>query len=38
VLVCRESKLVYRVDDGIPVMLIEEAQPLDEAKYPPATA
>jgi uncharacterized protein YbaR (Trm112 family) len=38
VLVCRESKLVYRVDDGIPVMLIEEAQPLDEATYPPASA
>lgn len=38
VLVCRESKLVYRVDDGIPVMLIEEAQPLDEATYPPVSA
>lgn len=36
VLVCRESRLVYRVDDGIPVMLIEEAEPLDESKYPPA--
>ena len=34
VLVCRESKLVYRVEDGIPIMLIEEAQPLDEALYP----
>jgi uncharacterized protein YbaR (Trm112 family) len=35
-LVCRESKLVYPVQDGIPVMLIEEAKPLDEAVYPPA--
>lgn len=35
VLVCRESRLVYKVQDGIPVMLIEEAEPLDEAKYPP---
>lgn len=35
VLICRESKLVYRVEDGIPIMLIEEAQPLDESKYPP---
>lgn len=35
VLVCRESRLVYRVEDGIPVMLIEEAEPLDEATYPP---
>ncbi|MCC6243852.1 MAG: Trm112 family protein [Gemmatimonadaceae bacterium] len=36
VLVCRESKLVYRVQDGIPVMLIDEATPLDDAKYPVA--
>lgn len=35
VLVCRESRLVYSVQDGIPVMLIDEAQPLDDAKYPP---
>ncbi|WP_373062958.1 Trm112 family protein [Gemmatimonas sp.] len=34
VLVCRESRLVYSVQDGIPVMLIDEAQPLDDAKYP----
>jgi uncharacterized protein YbaR (Trm112 family) len=34
VLLCRESKLVYRVEDGIPIMLIEEATPLDEAQYP----
>lgn len=35
VLVCRESQLVYKVQDGIPVMLIEEAEPLDVSKYPP---
>ena len=35
VLVCRESRLVYRIEDGIPVMLIEEAEPLDDAIYPP---
>ena len=35
VLVCRQSRLVYRIEDGIPVMLIEEAEPLDEAQYPP---
>jgi uncharacterized protein YbaR (Trm112 family) len=34
VLVCRTSKLVYPVQDGIPIMLIDEAQPLDEAAYP----
>lgn len=36
VLVCRGCRLVYSVQDGIPVMLIDEAQPLDDAKYPPA--
>lgn len=35
VLICRESKLVYRVEDGIPIMLIEEATPLDASLYPP---
>jgi hypothetical protein len=29
-LVCRESKLVYRVEDDIPIMLSDEAIPLDE--------
>lgn len=29
-LVCRESKLVYRIEDDIPIMLAEEAIPLDE--------
>ncbi len=36
VLICRESRLVYQVQDGIPVMLIDEAEPLDETKYPAA--
>ena len=35
VLVCRESRLVYPVLDGSPVMLIDDAQPLDDAMYPP---
>ena len=35
VLVCRESRLVYSVQDGIPVMLIDEATTLDDALYPP---
>ncbi len=34
VLVCRKCKLVYEVQDGIPVMLIDEAKPLDEQVYP----
>lgn len=34
VLVCRNDRLVYRVQDGIPVMLIEEATALDDATYP----
>ena len=37
VLICRNCRLVYEVQDGIPVMLIDEAAPLDDAKYPPAT-
>jgi uncharacterized protein len=34
VLLCRQSRLVYRVEEGIPIMLIEEASPLDESLYP----
>jgi len=30
-LICRESKLVYKIEDGIPVMLEEDAR-----KLPPA--
>lgn len=35
VLVCRESRLVYEVRDGIPIMLIDEARALDDAEFPP---
>jgi uncharacterized protein len=34
-LVCRTCALLYRVDDGIPVMLRDEAVALDAAAYPP---
>jgi uncharacterized protein len=30
-LFCPASRLRYRVDDGIPVMLVEEAERLDES-------
>ena len=30
-LFCPDSKLKYRIDDGIPVMLISEAERLDDA-------
>ena len=30
-LFCPQSKLKYRVDDGIPVLLIDEAESLDDA-------
>jgi uncharacterized protein len=35
-LVCRNCRLVYEVQDGIPVMLIDEARALDDAEFPPA--
>ena len=28
-LVCRTCRVAYRVEDGIPVMLLDEARPLD---------
>lgn len=31
-LYCADSRLKYRIEDGIPVMLIEEAVRLDEAE------
>ncbi|HLU66965.1 MAG TPA: Trm112 family protein [Kofleriaceae bacterium] len=31
-LFCPTSRLKYRIDDGIPVMLVEEAERLDEAR------
>lgn len=30
VLICRTDRLVYAVQDGIPVMLIDEARSLDD--------
>jgi hypothetical protein len=30
-LFCPESRLRYRIEDGVPVMLVEEAEELDEA-------
>jgi len=34
-LICRSERLVFDVEEGIPIMLIEEATPLDENTYPP---
>jgi uncharacterized protein YbaR (Trm112 family) len=34
VLLCRSSRLVYPIRDGIPILLIDEATPLDETQYP----
>jgi uncharacterized protein len=31
---CRGCRLAYRIEDGIPVMLVEEARPLDPAPGP----
>jgi uncharacterized protein YbaR (Trm112 family) len=31
-LLCPASRLRYRIDDGLPVMLIEDAQRLDQAE------
>lgn len=30
VLICRDCKLVYEIKDDIPIMLIDEAKPLEE--------
>jgi uncharacterized protein YbaR (Trm112 family) len=30
VLICRACRLEYRVEEGIPIMLIDEARPLPE--------
>lgn len=36
-LVTRDRKLAYRIDDGIPVLLVEEGIPLGQvADFPPA--
>lgn len=37
-LVCRQCKLVYAVQDGIPIMLIDEAKPLGDGDFPPQHA
>jgi uncharacterized protein len=37
-LVCRACQLVYAVQDGIPIMLIDEARPLHDADFPKAPA
>ena len=29
---CRQCKLIYRIEGGIPVMLVEEARPLVDAR------
>lgn len=29
-LICRNCKLLYEIRDGIPIMLIDEAKPLEE--------
>jgi len=31
-LVCRTCRLRYEIRDGIPIMLIDEAKPLEESK------
>ena len=33
-LACEQCRLLYEIRDDIPIMLIEEAEPLDEAKLP----
>ena len=38
VLLCRTDKLVYAVQDGIPVMLIDEARALSESEFPRTSA
>ncbi len=32
ILVCRSCKLVYKIEDGVPIMLVEEAIPLKEVE------
>ncbi|MDD5225382.1 MAG: Trm112 family protein [bacterium] len=31
-LICPKCKLLYRIEDDIPIMLIEEATPVNQAK------
>jgi len=32
---CRRCRLAFRIEEGIPVMLLEEARPLDPGAMPP---
>ena len=32
-LVCHNCRLIYEVRDDIPIMLVDEATPLDESEY-----
>lgn len=34
-LLCYESRKAYRIEDGIPVMLIDEARPIADSELPP---
>ena len=34
-LYCYESRKAYRIEDGIPVMLVEEAEEIPESEVPP---
>jgi uncharacterized protein YbaR (Trm112 family) len=34
VLLCRAERLVFNVQDGIPILLLDEAMPLDDAEFP----
>jgi len=36
-ILCHACRLAYRIEDDIPVMLIDEARPLTEEPAPPAT-
>lgn len=31
-LLCKESKLAYRIDDGIPILLVDEAERITDAE------
>lgn len=33
-LICRIDRIVFKVEDGIPIMLIDEAELLDESRFP----
>jgi uncharacterized protein len=37
-LICNACRLVYAVEDGIPIMLIDEAESVDDAEHDRLTA